>query len=129
MLIVVLLCVLILLVTFGMMTGERKSEFALLRMLGYARGRLLRVIMGEACVISAAGSCLGAASGTVVVLLFSNAIAARLSLPFMVPQAGQLALIAGLSLAATLLAGISASAWSAARLSRIDTGILMQEGH
>ena len=126
---IIVLSMLILFVSFGMVIGERKSEFALLRMLGYSRRKLMRVIMNEAVIVSTAGACLGTALGILIVSLFANAIAARLSLPFMVPDAVHTALMAIMALIATLAAGIIAAVWSAYRSSRTDTGILMREGH
>ena len=129
MILVCVLCVVILFIAFGMMTGERRSEFALLRMLGYSRRGLMSVVMGESLIVSLFGAGLGVMIGGAVVCLFSQAIAARLSLPFMVPSARGTMLIGLASLLATLATGTAASVWSARRLSRTDTGILMREGH
>ena len=129
MILVCVLCVVILFIAFGMMTGERRNEFALLRMLGYSRRGLMSVVMGESLIVSLFGAGLGVMTGGAVVCLFSQAIAAQLSLPFMVPYAGVTALIGLASLLATLATGTAASVWSARRLSRTDTGILMREGH
>ncbi|MCQ2440216.1 MAG: ABC transporter permease [Oscillospiraceae bacterium] len=129
MLLVCVLCVVILFIAFGMMTGERRNEFALLRMLGYSRKRLMAVVMEESLIVSLMGAGLGVMVGGAVVCLFSQAIAAQLSLPFMVPSAGVTVLIGIISLLATHVTCAAASVWSARRLSRTDTGILMREGH
>ena len=129
MLLVCVLCVVILFIAFGMMTGERRNEFALLRMLGYSRKRLMAVVMEESLIVSLMGAGSGVIVGGVIVCLFSQVIAAQLSLPFMVPSARGTMLIGLASLLATLATGTAASVWSARRLSRTDTGILMREGH
>ena len=128
-LLVGVLCAAILALAFSLMTGERRSEFALLRMLGYSRRGLMGLVLRESLTVSLLGAVLGIAAGVSGVCLFSGAIADQLSLPLMTPDAGRIGLICAATLAVTLIAGVAASMGSARRLSRTDTGILMREGH
>jgi len=113
--------------SFWMLSQRRAREFATLRVLGASRGWLLRVVMGEALIISALGACLGIVLAVLALALFGPALEGALGLPFLLPGAGSLAGVAALALVATLVAGCGASALSAWRLVRVDPGQVLRE--
>ena len=112
----------ILIVAFAMMINERKKEFAVLRVIGASRGMLARMLLRESLIVSLCGGLLGAGLAALIVIPFSALISAKLALPFLLPGAGRLALLAAGTVAASMLVGALASSWAAFRLSRVDTG-------
>ena len=113
---------------FTMLMNERKREFAVLRVLGTSRSMLSRMVMTEAILINLAGGIVGIFLAFLVVLLFNTAISNLLKVPFLMPSAAVLALLALLTLAVAVLAGGIISAVSAKRISNMDTGLILREG-
>ena len=118
----------ILLIAFSMMIHERRREFAVLRLLGVSRGGLRRLVLSESTLCSLLGGVLGIAAAMVVIFPFTALIESRLSLPYLMPGASSIALLAILALLATVFIGALASAWAADRLSRTDPGTDLREG-
>ncbi|MBQ4248721.1 MAG: FtsX-like permease family protein, partial [Clostridia bacterium] len=118
----------IMIIVFSGLVNERKKEFAVLRVVGMSRKMLSRLILTESLILSVIGGVIGIALGAAVVFPFSAAIEARIGLPFLTPGAGTVILLAVLSLVAALVAGPAASAYSAYKLSRVDTGVILREG-
>lgn len=117
----------VLILAFAMLAHERKKEFAVLRVMGMSRRMLAGTALVETMILSAAGGVLGAGMGALVVFPFSTLIETRLGLPYLTPDAAQIALYALLSLAAVLLIGPLSSAWAVFRLSHVDTGLILRE--
>ncbi len=122
------LCILIMIAVFTMLMNERKREFAVLRVLGTSRSMLSRMVMTEAVMLNLAGGVVGIVLAFLIVLLFNTAISNLLKVPFLMPSAAVLALLALLTLAAAVLAGGIISAVSAKRISNMDTGLILREG-
>ncbi len=122
------LCILIIIAVFTMLMNERKREFAVLRVLGTSRSMLSRMVMTEAVMLNLAGGVVGIVLAFLIVLLFNTAISNLLKVPFLMPSAAVLALLALLTLAAAVLAGGIISAVSAKRISNMDTGLILREG-
>lgn len=123
-----LLVWLVLFAAFTLMTGERKKEFATLRLCGLSRGRLAGLVFREAAIVSLLGSAAGVALSLLLVHAFSGALGNALGLPFLLPSAGTAATLALAALFGCLLAGPLAAAVSARKLSRADTGLILREG-
>ena len=123
-----ILAFVIMIIVFSGLVNERKKEFAVLRVVGMSRKMLSRLILTESLILSVIGGVIGIALGAAVVFPFSAAIEARIGLPFLTPGAGTVILLAALSLVAALVAGPAASAYSAYKLSRVDTGVILREG-
>ena len=119
---------LVLFAAFTLMTGERKKEFATLRLCGLSRGRLAGLVFREAAIVSLLGSAAGAGLSFLLVHAFSGALGKALGLPFLLPSAGTAAVLALAALFGCLLAGPLAAAVSARKLSRADTGLILREG-
>ena len=119
---------LVLFAAFTLMTGERKKEFATLRLCGLSRGRLAGLVFREAAIVSLLASAAGVALSLLLVHAFSGALGNALGLPFLLPSAGTAATLALAALFGCLLAGPLAAAVSARKLSRADTGLILREG-
>ncbi|MBP3893890.1 MAG: ABC transporter permease [Atopobiaceae bacterium] len=121
------LSLLVLAIAFTMLGRQRTREFAVLRVIGASRGMLVRIVLAEAAIIACVGAVAGLVVAAACVLGFSQALEQALGLPFLVPGAGTLALYAVMALVVSVVAGPAASAISALRLSRVDTGQILRE--
>ena len=119
----------ILLIAFTMLMNERRREFAVLRLIGSSRKMLSRIILTESALVSLAGGLLGICVGALLVFPFTNAIEAALKLPFLTPSLGTVLLLGCCALLGTVIMGALASASSAYRMSRVDTGSVLREGN
>ena len=117
----------ILLIAFTMLMNERRREFAVLRLIGSSRKMLSRIILTESALVSLAGGLLGICVGALLVFPFTNAIEAALKLPFLTPSLGTVLLLGCCALLGTVIMGALASASSAYRMSRVDTGSVLRE--
>ncbi|MBQ6373857.1 MAG: ABC transporter permease [Clostridia bacterium] len=122
------LALIILLVVFAMMIHERRREFAVLRLLGVSRKGLRAEILAETALCGIAGALLGVGIAALGVFPFATLIETKLGLPYLTPAAGTLAMLAGGTILATVLVGLLAGAWAAARLGRVDPGTTLREG-
>jgi putative ABC transport system permease protein len=122
------LAVMILAVLFAVFTLGRKKEFAVLRILGAERGKLARIVLSEAFIVSLCGGVLGIAAGALVVLPFSTYWGYKMSLPFLMPGMGKLAELTALALVMSAAAGSVSAAYSVYKVSRAETYATMREG-
>ncbi len=122
------LALVILLVAFAMMIHERRREFAVLRLLGVSRRGLRGEILTETALCSLAGALVGVGVAALGVFPFTTLIEAKLGLPYLTPAAGTIVKLVGGTVLATLLVGLLAGTWAAARLSRTDPGTTLREG-
>lgn len=125
---ILLLSWLLLMLAFTLVTGERRREFAVLRVCGYSRLGLAGLLIRESLVISFLGAVLGIAAGFLLTGAFSTVLENALGLPFLIPGTGVKAALALGTLALCLIAGPLASAWAAGRVSRVDAGLILREG-
>lgn len=123
-----ILSAVIMLIVFTVLVNERKREFAVLRAIGFSRRQLGTQMMTETLVISFFGAALGVAVSAAIVFPFSTLIESRSGLPLLTPDGGTVIKYAALAFAAVLASGPLAAAYSAYRLSRVDTGKILREG-
>ena len=123
-----LLALVILLIAHAMMIRERRREFAVLRLLGVSRHGLRGEILCETALCSLAGALVGVGIAALGVFPFATLIEAQMGLPYLTPGVGALLKLAGGTILATLLVGLLAGTWAAARLSRTDPGTTLREG-
>ena len=123
------LCLAIMMIAFTMIINERRREFAVLRVMGMSRRGLARQVLSESLLVSLIGGAAGVALAALIVYPFSSAIEGALGLPFMVPVGGRALALALGALLACGGAGALISAFSAARISRIDTSLILREGN
>ncbi|MDR0636400.1 MAG: ABC transporter permease [Treponema sp.] len=122
------LAVIILAAVFSGSIHERKKEFALLRILGATRKKLVAIVLGESSLAGLAGSAAGIVLASLVVFPFSTLISERLELPYLdAPLLNIVPLLAG-SLFLSVLAGPLASLYAALRISGAETYFTMREG-
>ena len=121
------LAAVVLVIAFTMMGKQRGKEFAVLRVIGASRKALSGIVVKEALIVSALGSIAGIVLAGVAAYALRTPLEDALGLPFLLPDAGQLALFGVLAFAVTMVAGPAASALSAARLSKVDTGQILRE--
>jgi putative ABC transport system permease protein len=123
-----ILAVMVLAAVFSGSIHERKKEFALLRILGATRKRLIAIVLGESSLAGLGGGIAGIVLASLVVFPFSTLISERLELPYLdAPLFKIIPLIAG-SLFLSVLVGPLASLYSAFRISRAETYFTMREG-
>lgn len=122
------IALLVMAVAFTMMTGERKKEFAVMRVLGASRKKISALVLSEGAGLSLMGSLLGVFLGLVLTLSFSGYIETQMGLPFLLPGSGRMVLTAALSVLVSAAAGALSAALSAFRISRIDTGMILRSG-
>ncbi|MDR0663276.1 MAG: ABC transporter permease [Spirochaetaceae bacterium] len=123
-----ILAVIILAAVFSLSIHERKKEFALLRILGATRKKLIAIVLGESSLAGLAGGAAGIVLGSLAVFPFSTLISERLELPYLdAPLLGIIPLAAG-SLFLSILAGSLASLYAALRISAAETYFTMREG-
>lgn len=125
---VYILSAVIMLIVFTAFVNERKGEFALLRVIGFSRFMLGRQVMSEASVICVVGALIGISAASVIVFPFASLIEKKAALPLLSPDLISVVGYALLAFAAVAVTGPLASAYSAYRLSRIDTGRIFREG-
>lgn len=119
----------ILIIAFSLPIGSRKKEFAVLRILGISRKKLAKIILKESAIISMIGGIIGLAAGSIFIIPFSGLIESSLKLPFLIPDF-QIIVALSIAIFVTVFAiGAIASAYSAFRLSRVDTASILRGGN
>ncbi|MBE5987330.1 putative ABC transport system permease protein [Lacrimispora xylanisolvens] len=123
-----IIAVFVLAVMFTVIMNGRKKEFALLRSLGAARVKLCKIVLTESLMISILGGVLGAFLASLVVFPFSTYIGESLHLPYLLPDLmSSIRLLAG-NLVLAIAAGPLAAIYSAGKVSRTETCVLIREG-
>ncbi|MEI6100343.1 MAG: ABC transporter permease [Eubacteriales bacterium] len=123
-----ILAVVILAVVFSVTINERKKEFAVFRILGATRKKLVGLVLTESFYVSAAGGVLGTALASIVVFPFSTYIGEKLQLPYLQPPVDVILVALVLSLLLSFAVGPLASIYSAVKISKAETYITMREG-
>jgi putative ABC transport system permease protein len=118
----------ILTAVFSGSVHERKKEFAILRILGASRKKLIRIVLAESALAGLAGSLSGIAAAGLVVFPFSTYISVKLGLPSVRPGPGGILTLALLSLVLSFAAGPLAAVYAAFKISRAETYFTMREG-
>lgn len=124
-----LMVFIILVIAFSLPIGSRKKEFAVLRMIGISRRKLAEIIMKESSIISVVGGVVGIAAGLIFVIPFSGLIESYLKLPFLIPDIKTICILAFATFITVFAIGVIASAYSAFRLSRVDTASILRGGN
>ena len=122
------LATMVLIVIFSVTIHARKREFALLRIVGATRKKLVVIVLGEALLAGGVGGVSGIVLASLVVFPFSTYIKNQMNLPYLLPHFGLILGIAALSLLASFLIGPLTAAYGAARISRAEVYATMREG-
>ncbi len=129
MLAVWILSLIVMAIAFSMIINERKREFAVLRVIGASRSTLARMVLAESSLLGLTGGIIGVIAACALVFPFSGALEAKLGLPYLSPDAGRILLTAVLAVLAAVIAGPLTSAFSAVKISKLDTGLILREGN
>ena len=121
------LSLVILMIAFALMAGQRRKEFAVLRLIGLSRRKMCRVALTESALCSLLGAVAGVAAAALTAFLFAALIETSLGLPYLMPGAGQMAGMGAAAIAAAALMGSAASAFAAWKLSKADPGTALRE--
>ena len=122
------LAVIILAAVFSGTIHERKKEFALLRILGATRKKLVGMVLSESFLAGMAGAVIGILLASLTVFPFSTWISESLELPYLDAPFFKIIPSALGSLFLSILVGPLASLYSALRISRAETYLTMREG-
>ena len=123
-----LLDLVLLTAAFLLLGGERRREFAVLRLLGLSRRGLAGLALREAALVSLFGGMNGIFLGLLTFLPFTGLIEQTLGLPFLRPDLPAMLALCAASLAAVCAVGPTAALLSARKLSRADIGTIVREG-
>lgn len=121
------LAFLVILISFAMITRERRQEFASLRVIGVSKRMLAAMLFRETAAVCLTGAAVGILLGCLFLLPFHNLIEYTLKLPFLTPSAGRMALVSLGAAAGAAVTGILACAWTTGRVLRMDTSRILRE--
>ncbi|MDR1868368.1 MAG: ABC transporter permease [Treponema sp.] len=122
------LAVIVLAAVFSGTIHERKKEFAVLRILGATRKKLISIVLSESAIAGIGGGAAGIVLACLVVFPFSTYISERLELPYLDAPFFYIILLVVGSLFLSAVAGPLSSLYSALRISRAETYFTMREG-
>jgi putative ABC transport system permease protein len=123
-----ILAVIVLAAVFSGSIHERKKEFALLRILGATRTKLIGIVLSESSIAGISGGIAGILLASLAVFPFSALISERLELPYLDAPFFNITLVFFGSLFLSALVGPLASLYSALKISRAETYFTMREG-
>ena len=126
--IILMLAIIVLAAVFSGSIHERKKEFALLRILGATRKKLIAVVLSESAASAFAGSIAGIVLASIIIFPFSTYIGQKLALPYLDIPPLSIALLAIVTIALSILAGPLSSLYCALKISRAETYFTMREG-
>ena len=112
----------------SVLANERRREFAVLRTIGFSRKKLGGLILSETALICLSGALVGILLTALTVFPFGSLIETKTGLPYLSPNILHILIYALTAFAAVMITGPLASAFSAYRLSRVDTGSILREG-
>lgn len=118
-------CVIALL--FAVTLAERRREMGVLRALGASRGKLVRLVLGEALLEGLWGASLGVLLAIAALATLASGLASALHMPFLLPSPLALSLLAAGSLATAVLTGLLSALSAALRAGRTDISAAMRE--
>ena len=119
----------VLLLAFVLIIRERAREFAVLRLVGASRGTLSRMVLLESSLCGLLGGLTGTALAALVLFPFAQLIESSLKLPYLMPEAGTVLLLAAGTVLLSVTVAALSSVMAAYRLSRIDPGTVLREGN
>ena len=112
---------------FYIITGERKKEFAALRVIGVSRKKLGVLVMSEAIIIGIIGSVFGIIITGAFMYSFSVLIGTRLDLPYLLPGVVTTTYYILVTFISVVLLGTISGLISAYRAVSVDTARILRE--
>ena len=113
---------------FTLLLNERKREFGLFRILGATRGKLVRIVLCEALLVSAAGGAAGTVAALGLTLPFHQYITRSLELPYLAVSPLFMAVLGLATLAMSLAIGPLASLYSIIKIAAGDIHLTVRRG-
>lgn len=117
----------ILIAAFYIITGERKKEFAALRVIGVSRKKLGVLVMSEAIIIGIIGNVFGIIITGAFMYSFSVLIGTRLDLPYLLPGVVTTTYYILVTFISVVLLGTISGLLSAYRAVSVDTARILRE--
>ena len=114
-------------VSFSLSTRERRREYALLRIVGFARRRLRTLVLGESLLVSAVGAYIGLLLSSVAFFTFKIWIGEHVGVPFIVPSNAEIAAVYAVVILLLHSVGPVAVYGVANRVSHIDAYAALRE--
>ena len=114
-------------ISFSLSTRERRREYALLRIIGFTRKRLKKLVLAESFLVSAVGTYIGLLFTSVAFFTFRIWIGEHVGVPFIIPASAE---IIGVYVAVILLlhsVGPAAVYGVANKVSQIDAYAALRE--
>jgi putative ABC transport system permease protein len=122
------LAIIVLSAVFSGIIHERKKEFAVLRILGATRKKLVGIVLNESFIAGIAGGCAGIVLAVLAVFPFSTYISEQLELPYLDAPLFYIILLVLGNLLLSAIVGPLSSLYSALRISKAETYFTMREG-
>jgi len=122
------LAIIVLSAVFSGTIHERKKEFAILRILGATRKKLVGIVLNESFIAGIAGGCAGIVLAILAIFPFSTYISEQLELPYLDASLLYIIFLVLGSLLLSVIVGPLSSLYSALRISRAETYFTMREG-
>ena len=122
-----LLAVVILVISFMMVSNERKKEFAVLRIMGASQKMLFQILSSETVLLSVAGALAGLILAVTLILPFSSYIRDALGLPFLTPDFSVMSVLFVLALVISVLTGYLTAYLFSRRITKSEAGLLLRE--
>jgi putative ABC transport system permease protein len=122
------LAIIVLSAVFSGTIYERKKEFAVLRILGATRKKLVGIVLNESFIAGIAGGFAGVVLASLAVFPFSTYISEQLELPYLDAPLFYIILLVFGSLFLSAVVGPLSSLYSALRISGAETYFTMREG-
>ncbi len=121
------LALIILIAMFSLIAGERKKEFAILRIVGASKKVIVGALRFEAFLIALIGSVVGIAAFSIVYFPFLDTIKNKLEIPALSP--GAIYILISLIVTIVIEILVCELTWSICviRIARKDTGLLSKE--
>jgi putative ABC transport system permease protein len=113
---------------FSSIAWDRKGEWALYRAIGATKPALVRLVVGEATLLSLAGAAAGVPLGYGLYRLAFQRLAAQNAFPFVAPSASLIAFVAFGALLLYALLGFLSAAGPALRVAQLEPALTMAQG-
>ena len=114
-------------ISFSLSTRERRREYALLRIIGFTRKRLKKLVLAESFLVSAVGTYIGLLFTSVAFFTFRIWIGEHVGVPFIVPATVEIAGVYAVVILLLHSVGPAAVYGVANKVSQIDAYAALRE--
>ena len=114
-------------ISFSLSTRERKREYALLRIIGFTRKRLKKLVLAESFLVSAVGTYIGLLFTSVAFFTFRIWIGEHVGVPFIIPATVEIAGVYAVVILLLHSVGPAAVYGVANKVSQIDAYAALRE--